>query len=144
MSTGSDLLSAYASFAHPDGVALYGSQTALRTLANLLRQSGSFDLAMGAPPAEATEEGPVRAIRIVDASSEEPVVIRRSDGIVEIVGGLPARRRLADALDNLAQLTDRLGGPVRPHVDLEYFPGHGFLTEDSMWMTASLIAEPDR
>jgi hypothetical protein len=47
---------------------------------------------------------------------------------------------LGATLENLA-LESGVEGPIPRHVDLEYFPGHSFLAERSMWLSVFLLPD---
>lgn len=134
-----DVKGAYASFAEPKGVALYGSAMALRTIADALGK-GAVELALDSPPPDAIEAGPVRSLRLLGAE-RGPVILRARDKSLEIDGGSVERGLLAQTLRNLSS-SPQVAGPVPTHVDLEYFPEHGFLDEASMWMTVILVRDP--
>jgi hypothetical protein len=134
-----ELSNVYASLADPYGVALYASADALREIAKLLDNGSSVQIALGEAPSDIVQAGPVRALRILPA--EGPIEIRADGEIIEIAGGVEARRMLAATLKNLA-LEPYDEGPVPRHVDLEYFPDHGFLSERAMWMSVFLLPEP--
>jgi hypothetical protein len=108
-------------------------------MANRLRTASPTELVLATPPHEVAESGAVEAIRLL-AGSEGAVVVRASREAVVVSGDNHALGVLADTLDNLAATPQPLGGVIR-HVDLEYFPGHGFLGENSMWMTVYLLSE---
>ena len=52
------------------------------------------------------------------------------------------RAYLAASVENLA-VDDPFGGVVARHIDVEYFPGHAFLSETFAWMTVTLLAIPE-
>lgn len=54
-------------------------------------------------------------------------------------GSERARTKLAETLRNLARTPIRGDEQVRAHVDLEYFPGHDFLAEESIWMSVYIV-----
>lgn len=132
------LAGAYGSFS-PGGAALYATSAAFRALAGRLRQADRDVIDLDSPPEDLVEEAPIRHLKITILSSAEPAAIFRQDDVLELAGGLDAMCKLAETIENLADLTDRLGGAVQPHVDLEYFPGHGFLDSRSIWLTLLLI-----
>src|SRR6266508_113715 len=71
--------------------------------------------------------------------SDAPIVIREvRDGVVVFTGTEALLDRLAAGLENLAA-TPASEGPVLRHIDVEYFPGHPFLAEESQWMTVMLL-----
>jgi hypothetical protein len=70
------------------------------------------------------------------------LVVRSSDeGVLEFAGGPDARDKLAGTLTNLARASELPSGPVRRHADIEYFAGHPFLAEASMWVTILLTED---
>jgi hypothetical protein len=91
------------------------------------------------PPESVVETSALRAIRVL-AEGGGPIELRASGNTIVIAGGSDALGKLAATLENLA-VTPQPAGEVSRHVDLEYFPGHGFLSETSMWMTVTLLPE---
>jgi hypothetical protein len=128
------LVGAYGSFAPPDGATLYAPRYALRRLATFIRGGSALEIKLVPPPERLTESGAIRAIRVL-THDDGLVSLRRATGSdIEIVGGATARGRLADTLESLADSPPtETSGPR--HVDLEYLPGHGFLSEQSMWIS---------
>ena len=135
------LAGAYASDTPDGGVALYGSADSLRSLTRAIRLGTPTELRLMAPPDEIIEQAPISAIRLM-AGRDTMVKLRVVGGVLEIEGGVQARAKLAQGLDNLADTT-AFGGLVPPHVDLEYFPGHSFLDEGSAWMSVTLLLVAD-
>jgi hypothetical protein len=139
-----ELPGAYGSFADPNGVRLYGSGEAFRTLAQLVKSGSQVEVELDAPPERVVEAGPVRVLRLL-AARDGPIQLTASGDTTEISGGLDARGKLAATLENLAigsaSYREQDATPVSRHVDLEYFAGHGWLDEGSMW--ATLILLPD-
>lgn len=134
-----NLIAAYASLVDPDGIAFYGSAQTLRELAQLLDNGSPIDIALAEAPRDVVEGGAIRGLLILPAS-EGPLELRANNEVIEIAGGLAERRMLASTLENLA-LEPPDEGPVPRHVDLEYFDGHSFLGESSMWMSLFLLPE---
>jgi hypothetical protein len=134
-----ELAGAYASLAEPEGIRLYGSAEALREVARLLGQKSPAETRLAAPPADVVEVRAIRTVRVLPADAG-PIELRSNEDAIEIAGGIAARRNLAATFENLAG-TPQVSSPVPRHVDLEYFPGHSFLSEDSMWMTIFLVPE---
>jgi len=132
------LVGAYASLARNNGIALYGSAESLRELASVIRAGGLTDIGLSAPPDDALEVAPLRGIRVL-TGDREPVELRAIGEVIEMAGGSDALNKLAATFENLAAAPE-LGGLVPRHVDLEYFPGHGFLGEGSVWMTVTLLS----
>ncbi len=131
------LAGAYASLAGENGIALYGSGESLRSLASIIRVGAPAHVDLPAPPEDAVEIAPLRTIRLL-RSDREPVNLRVTGKVIEIAGGVGALSKLAASLENLAD-TPEFGGQVPRHIDVEYFPGHGFLGEGSTWMTVTLL-----
>lgn len=128
----------YGSFA-PGGAAFYATAAALRTFADDLRQAGRGVVDLVSPPAELVEEASIRQLLFTIQPSDQPAAIGRRGDVLVVAGGSHAMSKLAETMENLADSSDQLGGTVPPHVDLEYFPGHGFLDSSSMWLTLVLI-----
>lgn len=139
--TPTSLAGAYGSFAPGGGIGLYGTPIAFRRLAALVRQTSGKAVMLDPAPAGVLEEAQVSGIACTDVPGQ-PVDVRRRDGRVEVTGGAVARDMLAETLENLADAEDRLDDVIPPHVDLEYFEGHGFLAPTSMWMTVLLTRDP--
>jgi hypothetical protein len=128
------LVGAYGSFAPPDGARLHASRYELRRLATFVRGGSATEIKLAPPPERLTESDAIRAIRVL-THDDGPVSLRRATGSdIEIVGGATARGRLANTLENLADSPPTETSVTR-HVDLEYLPGHGFLSEQSMWIS---------
>ncbi len=132
-----ELIIAYATFADPYGVGLYASAEALRQMAALLQTGEPADMALAAPPDDLVEAGAVRTFQFLP-EDDGPIDIRTDRRDVQIVGGATARSILAATLENLAD-EPSLDSPVAIHADVEYFPDHPFLSENSMWMTVILL-----
>jgi len=135
--TSRDLIEPYASLAAPGGIRLYGSGDALRGLAGLVSQDSDAEAVLATPPPEVVEVLALRAVRILP-TDDGPIELRANDDVVEVSGGAEARRQLAETFENLA-CTPYESSAVPKHVDLEYFPGDSFLSENSMWMTVYLL-----
>src|SRR3989442_14724400 len=73
-------------------------------------------------------------VRIVHLAEGALVFRSSEEGVLEFAVGPDARDKLAKTLTNLS-LSSAPSGPVRRHVDLEYFLGHPFLADTSMWVT---------
>ena len=131
------LAGAYASVSQDGGIALYGSAESLRNLADTIGGGAPADIDLSPPPEEVLEKGPLSTIRVF-AGDGGLIDLRVVGESVEIVGGAAPRAKLAAGLMNLAN-TPAFGGEVPRHIDLEYFPGHGFLREGSTWMTVTLL-----
>jgi hypothetical protein len=132
-----NLSDAYASAAADGGIALYGTADSLTQLARHFRGDGIVRLA--SPPAEIVETTALQAVQVVPG--EGPVELR-VDGESIVVGGSDAARaKLAESVEHLADDAP-FGGIVARHIDVEYYPGHGFLSELSAWMTVTLLAVP--
>jgi hypothetical protein len=131
------LAGAYASLAEGNGIALYGSADALREVASLIRLGASAEVGLSELPEEDLEVAPLRTVR-VRTTDQNSVDLTVAGDAIEIVGGTRSLEKLADTLENLAE-EPAFGGEVLRHVDLEYFPGHGFLSEESTWMTVILL-----
>jgi hypothetical protein len=128
------LVGAHGSFVPPDGARLDASRHELRRLATFVRGGSATEIKLAPPPERLTEPDAIRAIRVL-AHEDGPVSLRRATGSdIEIVGGTTARGRLANTLDNLADSPPTETSVTR-HINLEYFPGHEFLSEQSMWIT---------
>ena len=112
---------------------------ALRLLAVHLRGRASVALGLDRAPDEVVEEGRIEQIAIRTLVNDERVVLRHAGTVLEITGSSSAMGKLGQALENLAESAQRIDDLVRPHIDLEYFPGHGFLDADSTWVTVFLI-----
>ena len=136
MSRPRELENAYASLADRGGIALYCSAAALRELAGVLRE-GSAEVALAAPPESVLETGPLRTIRAVQVDGAL-MQLRAKGETMEITGDTATFGKLAATLENLAD-TPQVEVDVPRHVDIEHFPGHSFLGEDSMWMTVTLL-----
>ena len=132
------LADAYASVASGGGIAVYGTAESLLRLAAHVQSDGVVGLA--SPPAEVIEGPPLRAVRVV--SADGPVELRVDGLTIDVVGGKESRDKLAASIENLAA-DEPFGGVVTRHIDVEYFPGHGFLSEKSTWMTVTLLALPE-
>jgi hypothetical protein len=132
---------AFASLARGDGIALYCSADALRNLASIIRDAAPTDVGLTMPPEDVVEEAPLRAIRVLSGDAD-PIDLRVAGDAIEIEGGSSALAKLAQTLENLAD-APAFGAEVLRHVDLEYFPGHGFLGAASTWMTVILLPTPD-
>ena len=129
---------AYATVASDGGIAVYGTAEALTRLASRIRSDGIVSLAP--PPAEVIEAASLQAVRVV--SADGPIELRVVGEAIEVAGESDCRAKLAASVENLA--ADRaFGGVVARHIDVEYFPGHGFLSEKSAWMTVTLLATPE-
>lgn len=134
----------YASFAEPDGMALYGTSDALRLVADLTEEGEDVALVLDTVPPDQLESGSVRILHIrgrPDGSHDQPVLISANEDIVEIDGGTKARKKLAATLQNLASAGVPSSGTPR-HLDIAFFPGHDYLDEESMWMTVLLLETP--
>ena len=127
------LVDAYGWFRSPNGAALYASPSALRRLAEFVREGSDTDILLAAPPTAPPGFEPVHGVRVSEhRDGAAPLRVHGHD--IEIAGGLTARDHLASTLENLAD-SPPTNTSVTRHVDLAYFPGHGFLSEDSMWTT---------
>ena len=124
---------AYGSYAAPGGARLHASPSALRQLAAFVRDGSATEIVLRPPPEGLTESGAISGIRVL-ADDDGPVSLRAVGSEIEIVGDATARGHLASTLENLAD-SPPTGTSVTRHVDLEYFPGHGFLSETSMWIS---------
>jgi hypothetical protein len=133
------LARAYASIASQGGIALYGTAESLVRLASRIQSGGIVRLA--SPPPEVIESGALHTVRVVPGDG--PVELRVARDTVEVKGGDVPRAKLAASIENLAS-DATFGGVVARHIDVEYFPGHGFLSERSEWMTVTLLAAPDQ
>jgi hypothetical protein len=129
---------AYATVASDGGIALYGTAKSLVRLASRIRDDGLAELA--SPPPEVIEAMPLDAVRVVSARG--PVELQVVGRTVEVAGDSESRSKLAASVENLAADVP-FGGEVARHIDIEHFPGHGFLSENSTWMTVTLLAIPD-
>jgi hypothetical protein len=109
-------------------------------LARCIRAGGVVRLAW--PPPEVIEAAPLDAVTVL--SGEGAVDLRVVGETLEITGGGDARARLAASVANLARDEAFGRGVVARHIDVEYFPGHGFLSERAAWMTVTLLATPGR
>ena len=94
---------------------------------------------MAVPPAEVVETRAVRAVEVVPGDG--PVELRVDAETIIVRGSDEARAKLAASVENLAGDAP-FGGVVARHIDVEYYPGHGFLSEQSAWMTITLLAVP--
>ena len=121
------------------GGALYATAAALRGLATDLRQGGSGVVDLDTPPAGQIEVAPIRQLAFAVSLSDEPVAIGRQGDVLLLEGGSQSMSKLAQTFENLSVSTEQLGECVAPHVDLEYFPGHGFLGGSSLWLTLILV-----
>jgi hypothetical protein len=129
---------AYATVAPRDGIAVYGTADSLMGVAKHIRSDGVVGLAR--PPEEIVEVAALHGMRVVPV--EGPVELRVVDGTVEVRGSSDCRARLAAGIESLAA-TPPFGGVVARHIDVGYFPGHPFLSENSAWMTVTLLATPE-
>jgi hypothetical protein len=129
---------AYATAASDGGIALYGTARSLARIASCIRDDGIAGLA--SPPPEVVEGTPLDAVRVVSAKG--PVELRVVGRTIEVAGDCESRAKLAASVENLTADMP-FGGVVARHVDVEHFPGHGFLSENSTWMTVTLLAIPD-
>jgi hypothetical protein len=132
------LSAAYATVASGGGIAVYGTAESLRRLASCIRSAGVAGLPP--PPAEVIEAESLQAMRVVSAHGS--VELRVVGQAIEVVGDSDSRAKLAASVESLAA-DDPFGGVVARHIDVEYFPGHGFLAENSAWMTVTLLATPE-
>jgi hypothetical protein len=128
---------AYASAAADGGIALYGTADSLMQLARIIRTGGTVPLP--APPAEIVETKALRAVQVVPGDG--PVELRLDAETIVVGGSNEARAKLAASVENLAG-DDPFGGVVARHIDVEYYRGHGFLSERSAWMTVTLLVVP--
>lgn len=131
------LTNAYATAASDGGIALYGTAESLTRLATRIGSEGVVELAT--PPAETVEAAVLQVVRVVNARG--PIELRVIGQTIEIAGDSASRAHLAASVENLA-VDDPFGGVVARHIDVAYFPGHGFLAETSAWMTVILLATP--
>jgi len=114
------------------------SARGLHAIADWLRREPSIDIELMTPPQEVIEVAPLRVLRLTPIA-EGKICIRAESDVLEVRGGPEARHQLAETLINLALSAGDPAGAVVRHVDLEYFPGHYFLAEDSMWVTVVLL-----
>jgi hypothetical protein len=128
------LTGAYASSGSNGGVALYGTAGSLRRLASHIRSDG--DVRLASPPPETIEAAALHTVRVVPGDG--PVELRVVGDSIEVTGRADLRAKLAASVENLASEA-AFGGVVARHIDLEYFPDHGFLSERSEWMTVTLL-----
>ena len=132
---------AYGSVADPDGIALYGSASSLQALATAIRAEDPAEFVLATPPDEIVEARRLDVIRI-RVERDRAVELRVNEGAVEIVGAPASLSKLAATLENLAE-EDPFLGIVSRHVDIEHFPGHAWLAQESSWMTVTLLAVPE-
>jgi len=129
---------AYATVASGGGIALYGTAESLTRLASRMRSDGVVGLA--SPPPDVIEAASLHAVHV--ASVDGPVELRVVGQTIEVTGDRESRDKLAASFENLAADL-AFGGLVARHIDVEYFPGHGFLSAKSTWMTVTLLATPE-
>lgn len=130
---------AYATATSDRGIALYATAESLGRLADRIRSRGVVGLAT--PPDEVIEATSLTLLRVMDAPGA--IELRIAGQAIEVAGDSNARTLLAATVENLAA-TDPFGGVVARHIDLEYFPGHPFLSETSAWMNVILLATPEK
>jgi hypothetical protein len=132
------LSDAYATAASDGGIAFYGTAESLLRFASRIRDDGLAKLA--APPHEVSEATPIDTVLVF--ATEGPVELQVVGQQIEVTGDRESRAKLAASVENLAA-DMAFAGVVARHIDVEYFPGHGFLSKNSAWMTVTLLAVPE-
>lgn len=119
------------------GVDLYGSSDGLKALASLLRHASNTELVLDELPSHLLEVGPLRSIRS-RSPDDGSVNMQITRDALDISGGIHAREMLTRSLDMLAAAPPTGTGVLR-HLDVDYFPEHPFLSEQSAWATILLL-----
>ena len=129
------------SFAPLAGAALYADAPSLVALADALEDSVEATLELAEPPPERVELAPIAQLRVQRVTSGS-LIITSDQTDIAFRGGEQALALLAQTLRNLAQTPMARSDRAQPHVDLEYFTGHAFLAEESMWVSVYLVGSP--